>query len=226
MLERNETATLAGLLNLIAKMMLCASREDHANLESLASELCREHLRANGRIITARVRPDGAIAARIKHNPSRHEPAKNERIFDMLFFAAFLLMEWCGTGLAFHVRDAAIDGKDRYYLKLHPPKTKGRTWIRPYASRVVCDALSDADARQEGDHHSYRFAHLSQMETKTGRHLPPGKNGRAAAIAEVCEGLARKHPMGLEGITPDEIAKILSRLLETATAYHSKQREA
>lgn len=221
MLKRNDAGTFTGLINVIAKMQLCARKIDREGIGRLANELCREYLQPRGRFIGAHVRPDGTIAARIEHNPIKHKPAENPRIFDALFFAAFLLIERCGVTTCFHVRDKEVDGKDRYYLRLRPSQRDRKSVPQPYVARVVCDALSDRDARQEGDHHSYLYRDLMQLASK-GR-LPSGKNGRAEAIEESRKGFERKYPNGLEGVTADQIAAVLARLLETATEYHSKE---
>lgn len=222
MLKRNDAGTLTGLINLIAKMTLCARRNDSAGLASLTNELCRDHLRESGRIIEASPRSDGSVAARIRHQPRKDRaPARNPRYFDPLFFAAILLMERCGLGIFYHATSAQLDEREKYYLRLQ--RIHGhRRGVRPLLARVICDAFVESDARQAGDHHSYLLADLAQRASKGGR-VPQGKHGRAAAIKEARAAFEANNSPDLGEITADEVENVLTRLLDTATEYHGQR---
>jgi hypothetical protein len=225
MLARNKLASIAGLISHVTGMSLHATRGDAAKLLTDAKQLC-DYVNSGGggSICKAELSADadGKIVAGLMFDwlpDSDEKPIpENPRRFDILFFAALVLMTAAGARIYFH--DPKRKGRLEYYLRMGP-YAQPDAGDRIYVARIIRNTPAGTATPFAIDHHSYRYIHLDQAPPHNN--LPPPSVGRPEAIALVQKVFEKAHPAGLDGITGDEIEKVLTRLLEAATEYHGQR---
>lgn len=212
----------ASLLEHITIMIGCAKQRAHDEVRAATQILCAQHLsklKRGKKIMKAELidyRDGNAVAITLSHRPSKHNQTRNPRLLDPIFFAIVLVLEWLGASLQFQHVSKKVDGRDKFYLRERFSEKPGE---RIYLARMVCDAISGTDARQENDHHSYCLADLAQRASKAKR-MPDGEVGRDHAIAAARRRFEIVFPNGLNGMTGKAFEAWLRNAFQVADIYH------
>jgi len=161
--------------------------------------------------IRAEPRSDGrVIAAWISHKPKKHPPVENPRLFDLLYFAAMLLMELAGGRFRFD--SDLIGGKLYFWLRYEAPGDK-RTGRRINIARIIKNTEAGKETPFAKDHYSYCW---SDLDTASASHRPRhAKFGRPDSIV-LARGLYEMSQPSALGLSTDAFEELLNDVFRVA----------